>query len=182
MLQFEVFPRSHAERGNEEGARKCMLVPFKQSEQAGLGNRDSGCCHGQTPHHVIPKGQFKSESKDGASTVNSCKGYDENEAPCICTEGTSHSRGGTHQSIHDDLEPKIEAGADSNGKLSYKQSRDMAVASIRKSAPSCSAACLKSQLDKYHKKACKQSGESFKLRAASAKSGKTYYKSSDEGE
>ena len=47
---------------------------------------------------------------------------------------------------------------------------------VRKSAPSCSAECLKSQLDKYHKKACNQSGENFKLRAASAKSGKTYSK------
>jgi len=32
------------------------------------------------------------------------------------------------------------------------------------------------------KKACNQSGESFKLRAASAKSGKTYYKIDSEGE
>ncbi|MCU7861714.1 MAG: hypothetical protein KZQ86_18220, partial [Candidatus Thiodiazotropha sp. (ex Lucinoma kastoroae)] len=50
----------------------------------------------------------------------------------------------------------------------------MSVKATRKAAPNCSAACLKAQLDKYHKKACNQQGDDFKVRAASAKSGKTY--------
>jgi len=52
--------------------------------------------------------------------------------------------------------------------------QSMISAIIKKSAPSCDPECLKAQLDKYHKKACKQSGDKFKLRAASAKTGKTY--------
>ena len=92
----------------------------------------------------------------------------------ICVEGTSHSRGGTHQVIHNDLEPRIEAAADANGEISYKDAKENANKSMKKIAPQCSSACIKAQLDKYHKNACNQQGESFKIRAASAKSGKTY--------
>jgi len=61
-----------------------------------------------------------------------------------------------------------------NGEISYKDAKENANKSMKKIAPQCSSACIKAQLDKYHKNACNQQGESFKIRAASAKSGKTY--------
>jgi hypothetical protein len=153
-------------------AKRCLLVPYSKTGAGKTSNQ--GCCAGQTPHHVIPKGQFKSSEAADAGNNSNCPGYDADQAPCICTEGTSHSLGGSHQKIHDALEPQIERGADANGQLSYGQSRDMSVDATRKAAPNCSKACLKAQLDKYHKKACNQQGDNFKVRAASAKSGKTY--------
>jgi hypothetical protein len=154
-------------------AKRCLLVPFKE-KGAGPKRGNKGCCGGQTKHHVIPKGQFKSEAAENAPNTSDCPGYDADDAPCICSEGTSHSLGGSHEKLHTALEPKIEKGADANGQLSYGQSRDMSVKATREVAPNCSKACLKAQLDKYHKKACNQQGDNFKLRAASAKSGTTY--------
>lgn len=154
-------------------AKRCLLVPYTKT---GAGKRSNqGCCAGQTPHHIIPKGQFKSSDAADAGKIDNCPGYDADQAPCICAEGTSHSLGGSHQKLHDALETKIEKGADANGQLGYGQSRDMSINATRKVAPNCSKACLKAQLDKYHKeKACKQQSDDFKVRAASAKSGKTY--------
>ncbi|MET0026291.1 MAG: HNH/endonuclease VII fold toxin-2 domain-containing protein [Candidatus Thiodiazotropha sp.] len=160
-------------------AKRCLLVPYSKTGAGKTSNQ--GCCAGQTPHHVIPKGQFKSEPSKYAPNVSDCPGYDADQAPCICTEGTSHSLGGSHQRIHDAIEPKIEQGADANGELSYGQSRDMSVDATRKAAPNCSKACLKAQLDKYHKKACNQQGDNFNVRAASAKSGTTYSNAPDIG-
>ncbi|MCU7817077.1 MAG: hypothetical protein KZQ81_18250 [Candidatus Thiodiazotropha sp. (ex Rostrolucina anterorostrata)] len=153
-------------------AKRCLLVPGSKTGAGKTSNQ--GCCAGQTPHHIIPKGQFKRSEAANAGKIDDCPGYDEDKAPSICAEGTSHSQGGSHQRIHDALEPQIKNGADANGQLSYEQSRDMSVKATRKAAPNCSTACLKAQLDKYHKKACNQKGGDFKVRAASAKSGKTY--------
>ncbi|PVV06644.1 MAG: hypothetical protein B6D77_15340 [gamma proteobacterium symbiont of Ctena orbiculata] len=153
-------------------AKRCLLVP---ATKTGAGKRSNqGCCAGQTPHHIIPKGQFKATDGEGAPNIDDCPGYNAGQAPTICAEGTSHSRGGSHEKIHDALEPKIVTAADAKGQLSYEESRDMSIDAARKVAPYCSKKCLRAQLDKYHKKACNQSGSLFKVRAASARSGKTY--------
>ncbi|MEJ2613110.1 MAG: DUF4150 domain-containing protein, partial [Candidatus Thiodiazotropha sp.] len=123
-------------------AKRCLLVPFKE-EGAGPVRGNKGCCGGQTKHHVIPKGQFKSNGSENAPNVSDCPDYNPDKAPCICAEGTSHSLGGSHEKIHDALEPEIKNGADANGQLSYGQSRDMSVDATRKVAPNCSKACLK---------------------------------------
>jgi hypothetical protein len=70
-------------------ARECILTPYNM-----------GCCDGKTPHHVVPKSQFKAR---GASvyTLPSGATYDADKAPCICEDGTSHSSG-THGDIHEE--------------------------------------------------------------------------------
>ncbi len=45
---------------------------------------------------------------------------------------------------------------------------------MKKIAPQCSSACIKAQLDKYHKDACNQKSDNFKLRSSSAKSSKVH--------
>jgi len=167
-------------------ARKCMLVPYQKSQQAGSSARDgnSGCCKGQTAHHVIPKSQFLQEYKKGEKRkkISDCPKYSEKKAPCICVEGTSHSRGGTHESIHTNLESRIENGADSKGEWTYAKARDESIKSVKSVAPQCSSACLKAQLDNYHKQACQQSGDNFKLRSASAQKNKTHIRTRTRGE
>jgi hypothetical protein len=145
-------------------ARKCMLVPYRSSHQSTPGDRNSGCCPGQTPHHLIPKSAFDSSN---------CPGYNKHQAPTVCVEGTSHSRGGSHQKIHDVLEKKIEENADANGEMPYTQARTNAIDSLREIGyTNCSRACLAAQLDNYHKKAC--GGTGGKVKAQSAKGPKQY--------
>lgn len=70
-------------------ARECVLTPYSM-----------GCCDDKTPHHVVPKSQFK---KRGASsyTLPAGASYDPNAAPCICADGHSHSTG-KHGDIHEE--------------------------------------------------------------------------------
>ncbi|WP_133512393.1 PAAR-like domain-containing protein [Candidatus Thiosymbion oneisti] len=150
-------------------ARKCMLVPSPKK----LPNQDGGCCPGQTPHHLIPKSQFK----DAAD----CPGYDPDKAPCVCVEGTSHSLGGTHQELHDFIEKKIEDAADADGEMSYREAKEIALMSHKEIFGQCSRKCIAAQLDHYHKKACGRQDEDFKVRAASAKSNKVYRNVPQEG-
>jgi hypothetical protein len=71
-------------------ARACAVTPY-----------NLGCCDGKTPHHVVPKSQFKLR---GASVYTLPPGltppYDPSRAPCICESGTSHSNEGNHGDIH----------------------------------------------------------------------------------
>ncbi|WP_133512314.1 PAAR-like domain-containing protein [Candidatus Thiosymbion oneisti] len=159
-------------------ARKCMLVPYEKSRQSKQrGDEDSGCCPGQTPHHLMPKSQFK----DAAD----CPGYNEDKAPCVCVEGTSHSKGGTHQKFHDFIEPEIKRAADAQGEMTYRQAKTIALNSHEKVFGHCSKACLAAQLDNHYKQVCGRPGKGFnensKVRAASAKSNKVYQNVPQEG-
>jgi len=84
-------------------ARKCMLVPYKKNEQTGLGNmgqkKNSGCCAGQTPHHIIPK------------SWNNCEN---DKAPNVCTEGTNQYDG-SHGNMHTSLNQELQAHAKAQG-------------------------------------------------------------------
>lgn len=70
-------------------ARECVLTPYNM-----------GCCDKKTPHHVVPKSQFKQR---GASkyTLPAGGSYNPDDAPCICADGHSHSTG-KHGDIHEE--------------------------------------------------------------------------------
>jgi Domain of unknown function (DUF4150)/GHH signature containing HNH/Endo VII superfamily nuclease toxin 2 len=74
-------------------ARKCVLVPYSPNK----------CCpkgEGQkTPHHVVPKSQFKEKGAGGADLTGGK--YNPDKAPCVCEDGTSHSTG-KHGDIHEE--------------------------------------------------------------------------------
>ena len=110
-------------------ARRCFLVPYRNEElqlpdyqtsrngrnSSGRANRglfdrsaspfnlsDSrGCCPGQTGHHVLPDSWLREPG--GGSCQN---GYNKNDAPVACLEGTSN-REGSHGAAHDSLERQI---------------------------------------------------------------------------
>jgi len=145
-------------------ARKCMLVPYKDDYKSKKKNNNRGCCPGQTLHHVIPKSQFKDSE---------CPKYNPKKAPCVCVEGTSHSRGGSHQALHDVLEPKIKEAADTQGEMTYRQAKTNAISAYEEVFGQCNKACIAAQLDNYHKKVCGQN-EDFKVRSVSAKTSKVY--------
>ncbi len=85
-----------AKKGCRE-AMKCVVSPYSPNN----------CCPSKpggkapTPHHVVPKSQFKEPGKGGTEFYDKPdKTYNANKAPCICAEGESHSGEGSHPEIH----------------------------------------------------------------------------------
>jgi hypothetical protein len=75
-------------------ARKCILTPY-----------NLGCCPDdqgkeKTPHHIVPKSQFKQRGAAKYTLPAGKKTYDPDDAPCICETGGSHSGKGNHPDIH----------------------------------------------------------------------------------
>jgi len=136
-------------------ARKCTLVPYK--------NQDSGCCKGQTGHHLIPEAMIDPENG------GECEGYNHGKAPTVCVEGVGHSQG-THGRVHskmDEVVGKIvtrgylevdgkpkKLGAD--GKMDLELAIEAAATSHAKAFPKsgCSRDCIKAQLNEYYGKTC----------------------------
>ncbi len=90
-------------------ARKCMLVPYKDAGNIAKG---SGCCIGQTGHHVLPdamfydyeiqrdtlSGKYRAKKKGKRSCWSAYKHAD---APTICLEGTTNrATNGSHGMAH----------------------------------------------------------------------------------
>ena len=149
-------------------ARRCLLVPYKKTKNpAAMGGE--GCCPGQTGHHVIPK-----ESAGG------CDGYNHDEAPTMCVEGTNNGNG-THGKAHDSLvkivdkykEGSVFSGPRENA--SYGKMRDMGINSVEKTFPEskCDEKCLRAQLDAYYKGKCKKPMPAAAGKKSPAKDGGT---------
>lgn len=134
-----------------KAARKCVLTPY-----------NLGCCEAKTPHHIVPKSQFKQR---GASTYTLPKGgsYDPNKAPCICEEGTSHSTG-KHGDIHEetnnltvnhaDVSPHVsDTGKSiaSNARWPASEAEKIGAQAVQK-VTGCDADCVEDQLRKGHEK------------------------------
>ena len=139
-------------------ARKCMLVPMKDTDNKSGGTKNNkGCCPGQTGHHLIPGTYI---TGDGAS---GCGSYKYNDAPVVCAEGTNDTNG-SHGAAHGAMD---DAASDRMNKitetLSYEDARDAAIESHIKTFPFslCSKKCLQAQMDNYHKKkaGCNESAQ-----------------------
>lgn len=138
-------------------ARKCLLVKYKNTtgtpKAAAQARHGKGCCPGQTGHHILP----------GAMVRDNCPGYDHDEAPVMCLEGTSNNAGwGSHGNAHAALkqrmdtyrESRTQAGQSPNT-ISYEDGRDQSIDAVRDvAAKQCDPECLKAQLDSYYKNMC----------------------------
>ncbi|MCY1281876.1 hypothetical protein D9M70_306960 [compost metagenome] len=140
-------------------ARKCMLVPYRQTSAARAAKSGKGCCPGQTGHHVIPGAVFKG---------NDCYKGKHKDAPSMCVEGVNNSHG-SHGKAHTKLEGKLQRRKLPNGTpVSYKQMRDAAIEAVQEAgAGDCSEKCLQAQLDEYYKSCNK--GDEKNLNAHSGK-------------
>ncbi len=130
-------------------ARRCMLVPYDKTQTAtSLGG--SGCCPGQTGHHVLP---------DEMTKNGNCPGYEHGEAPTVCVEGANGSNG-SHGRIHRNMSERIRRhtrGLFGNpDAISYTKARDLGIRSMEDTFPEskCDSKCLRAQLDAYYKKKC----------------------------
>lgn len=148
-------------------ALKCVLSPYAPSN----------CCDGKTGHHVIPAHCFMppgTRSANGEARYEGCKGYEINEAPCICVDGEGKEK--EHGEIHkivDDAEDKFlkngKDGGQKAGSWTYEQASNessKAVSQVTK----CDQKCIKAQVDAYHqqKSGSPNISSSTKLRADSS--------------
>lgn len=139
-------------------AKKCELVTkTKANGDKSKNGHSKGCCNGQTGHHVVPHAMAKTAE---------CKKYGYGSAPCICVEGTTHSRG-SHKEMHEAFGSRMrEAVVDkmlATGKdldlitLSMDEAIDVGAQSVIDTFSSnsgCSKSCIQEQLKSYYKE-CK---------------------------
>jgi hypothetical protein len=132
-------------------ARKCMLVPYRETSAARAARNGQGCCPGQTGHHVLPGAMFEG---------NPCYAGKHANAPTICLEGVNNSHGShgaAHRRLQDLIRDHRRAAGDT---MTYAQARDAAVAAITTppTAPAagCNRDCLKKQLDAFYEE-CRNS-------------------------
>ncbi|MEO7591523.1 MAG: HNH/endonuclease VII fold toxin-2 domain-containing protein, partial [Byssovorax sp.] len=159
-------------------ARKCMLVPYdKTSPALEAAHSGDGCCPGQTGHHVMPGSMFGRRSNgtiDPAFATACTGGYDHNNAPTICLEGTNNTHG-SHGVAHSQLRTRIEnyqtkqelakkagiPGANPD-RISYADAKKAALDSLKLVAPHCNPDCLEAQLDAYYENCNKVADKNLK--------------------
>ncbi|WP_437761072.1 PAAR-like domain-containing protein [Sorangium sp. So ce1389] len=150
-------------------ARKCLLVPYKETDSQADTWAGKGCCPGQTGHHLLPDAMFRNPEKtaayreawnkdpatkgktiprDNLPKEDCWQGYSEKGAPTICMEGANNTQG-SHGLFHKYTELKIKPHL--NGRtMSYKTARDLMVNEVAR-LYGCNPDCLKEQLDAYYK-------------------------------
>ncbi|MFT3858210.1 MAG: HNH/endonuclease VII fold toxin-2 domain-containing protein [Aquabacterium sp.] len=150
-------------------AMECVLTPYSPSN----------CCDGQTPHHVVPKSQFKERGAGGKPLLTNSAGdnlYDPDKAPCICEDGHSHSTG-THGDIHEEtnlltvnhptVAPHVTGKTiDKDARWTVGEAEAVGAEASEKGGAKCKEGCTQSQVRAGHQ----QMGikESDKIRPSTA--------------
>jgi hypothetical protein len=138
-------------------ARRCKLVPFKETSPASTAKEGGlGCCPGQTGHHLLPEEMFAdcNDEKDDSNRYDSGV---HNDGPTVCAEGANNTHG-SHGKIHIEMDRQMtdylkSAKADS---ISHTDAIDRASESLNKTFPGagCNPECTKQQLQSYYKDFC----------------------------
>jgi hypothetical protein len=148
-------------------ARRCMLVPYSSTGE------QPTCCPGETPHHLVEASGFFDRSRDdpGRIQLAGTERYETDKAPCICATGINNNHG-THGIIHTFQScamphpgngtvtltngSTLNVGGKDDCLSSYGEARDQSAEAVSKTFPEsgCSEACIKAQLDAYHKSEC----------------------------
>lgn len=141
-------------------ARKCLLIPYNQVPKSDDG---SGCCPGQTGHHVLPNAMFnfyepklKKNPKVNEpiyTTYMAKTGkrkcwikYDPQQALTICLEGTTNREtNGSHGLAHKHTAALLETQRHAQD-MPYKKARNKITKMLEKMF-GCNAKCLNEQLD-----------------------------------
>ena len=146
-------------------ARRCKLSPYESGKNKDGEPASKSCCEGQTAHHIVEKSSFGEDQ--ATNQIKGLEAYNANMAPCVCTEGTGHSKGGTHELMHvyqkaDTLaqikgQPKVDfalkdGSVVSKNSTTYAQSRETGIKAFQKvfGDAGCDPDCIRKQLDAYH--------------------------------
>jgi hypothetical protein len=132
-------------------ARKCLLMPKEPNR----------CCSGSdgkqmTGHHLLPSKEFVAHADRGSA--DAATGYVSNKAPCICVEGTSHSKRTEHGQVGCNYTVKKNEWMDANPGKTYTLAEgcgvgaDSAVGKVNvpPGSQGCTKECLQRQLDDGH--------------------------------
>ena len=151
-------------------ARRCKLSPWEPAQNADGQTVRPTCCDGQTPHHIVEKSSFG--ENEATVLLAGAQNYNPKLAPCVCAEGTGHSKGGTHELMHvyqkartlDQIkgEPLQKMPLHGGGETgphpttTYAQARETGIQAFQKvfGDAGCSEDCIRKQLDAYHKSQC----------------------------
>lgn len=146
-------------------ARRCALQLYDREK--------TKCCSPQTPHHLIEASALFVSGRGGAGCtplpgvnvppappIESVQ-YNENNAPCVCAEGTGNV-GGTHGAMHTfqslaalrSTEQMTLPGGKVEKVQTYKQAKQNSIEAMEKVFGSsfCDPACIEKQIDDYHEK------------------------------
>jgi hypothetical protein len=134
----------------KEDPPRCALYPAY----------NPNCCakQGLTPHHVLPGHCFKEAGTGGqeGAALRTCPHYEYDDAPSICVDGGG--KVGQHGKLHDEfdgLENEYrdvqQHPAHVKGSWTYAEASAAAAKAVHRALPRCSEACIKAQLDQYHK-------------------------------
>jgi hypothetical protein len=120
-------------------AARCQLKPYKPK------GKQKKCCPGQTPHHIPPKACFSQAPRKLK--------YNQNQALCVCLEGTSQhfgSHGKNHAAIdHLATQPKpggLGLAKDGTGTCTIREYNKICAAAVAAQC-NCDPACIQAQLD-----------------------------------
>ena len=162
-----------AERCADKGCRtamKCELQPFHSTTK-------TGCCEGQTPHHLIEVHGFTVPSgRKDATRLEQFTKYDDKKAPCVCCDQSKRTEG-DHGLLHavqgmaerscmKDGPPRSQMGGKDN-QWNYGKAKKAGVSAHKATFPQakCSDGCIEAQLDAYHNKDIGVEGDNTPLRA-----------------
>ncbi|NHZ38473.1 HNH/endonuclease VII fold toxin-2 domain-containing protein [Massilia rubra] len=140
-------------------ARKCLLIPYKNTTPDGVNvpeveknkataqaRHGTGCCPGQTGHHIIPNAMMEGVG---------CAAYEYENAPTICLEGTKNGfEHGSHGLAHKNLSESIKEYKKKNNSnfLDYKEAKKQGIdAVVEAGAFHCNRECLEAQIDSHYK-------------------------------
>jgi hypothetical protein len=150
-------------------AMECVLTPYAPSN----------CCDGKTPHHIVPKSQFKERGQSGKALLLDAQGgnkYDPDKAPCICEDGHSHSTG-THGDIHEEtnlltvnhpaVAPHVTGKTiDPNARWTVAEAEAVGAQAAQKGGSKCDKGCTQSQVRAGHQQM--KIGPTDKIRPSTA--------------
>ncbi|AZD09011.1 hypothetical protein C4K26_3610 [Pseudomonas chlororaphis] len=136
-------------------ARKCLVMPKEPNR----------CCNGSdgkqmTGHHLLPSKEFVAH--EGRGAPDAATNYVSNKAPCLCVEGTSHSKRTEHGQVgcNYTVERNNWLNDPANQNKTYTLAVGCAVGAksavgkvkVPRGAEGCDEKCLKKQLDTGHAK------------------------------
>lgn len=127
-------------------ARRCQLVPYNNTDSLKAAKTGSGCCPGQTGHHLLPNEMFQ---ECGAYTEQIHKA-----APTVCVEGVNNSHG-SHGKIHTAMDELMKFhGRQKGDAISTQDAISEAAKSHKRTFPGCNSDCLEQQLHAYYDGLC----------------------------
>lgn len=134
-------------------ARKCLVMPKEPNR----------CCNGpegkqMTGHHLLPSKEFVAHADRGSADATTK--YVSDKAPCLCVEGSSHSKRTEHGQVGCNYTVKKNEWMKENAGKTYTMAAgcevgaESAVGKVQlpPGAEGCSKECLQRQLDDGHAK------------------------------